>query len=122
MSKDQKRKAVLLFEVMIVALFVAIASLYMFRSYSIFLKVGRKSTQYLTMIHHIDRVAFEIALAESKGSLSDDFVQNIELDDDYSCNISLEDTEIEGLKKGNLKVESSKQKASLDSVLYLFSQ
>ncbi len=122
MNKLKKQKAVLLFEVMIVVLFVAIASLYMFRSYSIFLKVGAKSTQYLTMIQHTGRVAFDIALAEHKGSSFGNSTQNIELDDDYNYSINIEDTEFEGLKKGRVKIESKKRKASFDSVIYLLSQ
>lgn len=115
------RKGILLFEVTLVALLVAIISVFLFRGYHIFLKSGRKSMDYLRMVLLSDEKMWDLQGKEKIGNSS--LYTEREGDYDslpYYWHLDREDRENNAnLTRGILKVSSrGKRELSFDTIMY----
>ena len=117
----KSKKAVLLFEVALVILLVSIASLFLFRSYALFLKVGRKSSNYLKLILLAEEKIYDLQIKEKSGDLSLDMKEEGTFPlPSFSWSLELNDTVYDDLKIADVKVSSTGRRGiSLDTVIYL---
>ncbi|UCC95463.1 MAG: hypothetical protein JSW40_01615 [Candidatus Omnitrophota bacterium] len=115
----RQRKTVLLFEVALVVLIVSIASLFLFRGYAIFLKVGKKSLDYLKLIVRTEEKMWDLHAKERNGEITADMDTEGEFDAQLGWHLSLEDVEDSNLKIGTLKATHSEKGVSFDTIIYL---
>ncbi len=114
----KSKKGALLFEVMLVVLLVSLASVYMFRGYSIFLKAGRRSLDYLKLILLSEKVIWDLQLREKQGKWENISLPN-SLASKFNWDLRFKNSQYINLKKSVLKVEEKKRKSSLETVTYL---
>lgn len=113
-------KGFLLFEVAFVALLISLASVFLFRGYGVFLRIGAKSADYLKLITLAEKKIFDLEIEEKKAPLSPDIETSGSFDSEYSWQLAAEDSEYDNFKKARLTVNSTaKRKHSLDTLVYL---
>jgi hypothetical protein len=117
--KVQIKKGVLLFEIVFAILLVSIISLFLFRGYSIFIKSGRRGLDYLRLVITSEEKIWDLELKEKNDEIVSDMQFEGDIDSDFNWQLSLEDTEYDNFKKGFLKIDYTKRKISLDTVIYL---
>jgi hypothetical protein len=116
------KKSVLLFEVAIVVLLVTLSTLFLFRGYGIFLKVGRKSLDYIALVFYSEQKLCDIQLIEeTAGGVSPDIMEKEgDFDSSFSWNMHFEEIGFSQLQKCVLETRYAKRNESLDMIYYLF--
>jgi hypothetical protein len=112
------KKGILLFEVAFVVLLVSIISLFLFRGYSVFLKAGRKSLDYLKLIMLSEAKIWDLQMEEKSSELVIDMEKQGDFKTPFfSWQLGIEEAGYEEVKKTVLKVTyENKRKTSLDIV------
>jgi len=113
-----KHKSILLVEVVVVLLLVSIASLFLFRGYSMFLKASTVSGNYLHLLLFLEEKYFKLNAGRASQEIEARFFSRDEVYDKYRWGLTLEDTAYPGLKQGVLKAGFTKSRQVLDTVVY----
>ncbi len=126
------KKGIVLFEVAFVVLLVSIISLFLFKGYSLFIKAGRKSLDYLNLVLLCEEKNWDLEIKERNNKINEELEKEGDFDTpsyNWQLNLEnimysgLEDSENSNLKKGILKVNHiDKRRVSLDMTLYLWTK
>ena len=118
--KLKLKKSVALFEVAIVVLLVSLASVFLFRGYGVFIKVGKRNTDYIHLALLTDEKFWELQLQEKNREPIADLEGQGTFNSVFSWKFSFEDSEFSDLKKGRLTTHYEERKESLDTIMYFF--
>ncbi len=116
------KRGILLFEVMLAVILISLASLFLFRGYSIFIKAARKGTDYLQLILLCEKKVWDLSLEEKDNQITNTTQTEGSLDSRYKWIMRLEDTGYEKLKQANRRITDEVKNESFDTVMYLISQ
>ena len=115
----KSKKAILLFEILIVVTLVSIASVFLFRGYGTFVKMGRKSLDYLRLILFCEEKMWDLEMAERAGQDFSEIQEEGDFGPQFRWDLNISDTEYEKLKKGTVKISRPKRKTYYDAIIYL---
>ena len=106
-------------EVVIVVLLVSIASLFLFRGYSVFLRASGASSDYLRLQLFLEEKAFHLKAENINQAIeAHPFLQD-DVYDRYKWGLMLADTAYSDIKQGVLKAGFGKREQALDTIIYL---
>ncbi|MFH1768775.1 MAG: hypothetical protein ABH858_06420 [Candidatus Omnitrophota bacterium] len=112
------KKAVLLFEVACVVLLLSIMSFFLFRGYSLFMKAGRRSGEYLELALLSEEKICDFQIKEKNQQAPDEELEGNFAGRPYAWTVSFEDSDYPALKRVFLKVSKEGRKEYLDTVSY----
>lgn len=105
-------------EVVIVILLVSIASLFLFRGYSVFLRASGASSDYLRLQLFLEEKVFHLKAENKNQTIETRSFLRDDVYDKYKWGLMLADTVYPYIKQGVLKVGFDKRKQTLDVVVY----
>ena len=115
----RSKKAILLFEILLVVTLVSIASVFLFRGYGTFIKMGRKSLDYLRLIIFCEEKMWDLELAERNGEAFNEIASEGDFGQEFRWELTLGDTGYEKLKESTVKISRPRRRTFYDCFIYL---
>lgn len=113
-----KRKAIVLFEVMIAVLISVIISVFLFRAFGKFAGVGRKSMRYMDSISYAEKLIWDWQLIEEIDEFTLDTAKSGFDGNKFKWDVELTADEESSLAKLRLNVGVEDHKTTLDVFRY----